>query len=403
MVDVPHAFRAMILHRKNALAVEQSMTDKKGNHFVLFLPLPTPPTHRHYQLKLSIFKNSKAIHETAELLYLSPFEANRIKCFFSRADTHQEPLLMLGTNGRGAMLRVHADWRRLNSRYDALLAANLNPDYPEDRHILLSRIRGWSVYQDFSTEICPDCLDGFGFDYDSRGYWYYHIPTGQGEHILLTIGIAMVPGQNMIVIEAKRHLNKSKKGRLPDDKPIRLILRPDIEDRNFHETTKAYLGPEKTFPAAIKSMSKGFRFQAAQDRCLLVKVNKGNFYIEPQWKYMVYRPFEAQRGLDPHSDLYSPGYFACTLLGNESIVLKAWAGPTKQALPKTSKVITKRVKKPYYQEQRFVDLETALRLALEHYVVQRGEYRTIIAGYPWFFVVDKQILPERQPAFIFIG
>jgi predicted glycogen debranching enzyme len=384
LVVVPHAFRAMILHHKNALAVEQSMTDQKGNHFALFLPLPTPPTHRCRQLKLSIFKNGQAIHETAELFYLSLKEADKIKCFFSRSDTHQDPLLMLGTNGRGAMLRVHADWRKLNSRYDALLSANLNQDYPEDRHIFLSRIRAWSVFQDFSTEIGPDCLDGFGFDYDSRGYWYYHIPTGQGEHILLTIGLAMVPGHNMILLEVKRHLSELKKGHLPDDKPIQLILRPDIEDRNFHETTKAYLGPEKTFPARITQMSKGFRFQPAQDRCLFVKVNQGNFYIEPQWQYMVHRPFEAQRGLDPYSDLYSPGYFVCTLLGNKSMVLKAWAGPTKQVLPKTPKIITKQIKKSYYQKQRFLDLETALKLAIEHYIVQRGDNRTIIAGYPWF-------------------
>jgi starch synthase (maltosyl-transferring) len=384
MVVAPHPFRAMIFDRKEALAVEQSITDQKGNHFALFLPQPTPPKHKGCQLKLAIFKNEKTIHATAELLYLSPQEANRVKCFFSRADTHQDPLLMLGTNGRGAMLRVHADWRRLNSRYDALLAANLNPNYPEDRHILLTRIRAWSVFQDFSTEIGPDCLDGFDCEHDSKGYWYYHIPTGQGEHIYLTIGIAMVPGQNMIVLEVKRHFSQSKKGGLPDDKPIRLILRPDIEDRNFHETTKAYLGPEKTFPASITSLAKGFWFQPAQDRRLLLKINQGKFYVEPQWQYMVYRPLEDQRGLDPHSDLFSPGYFACPLIGNQSVVLKAWAGSGKQALPKAPTIITKRTKKPYYQEQRFIDLETALKQALEHYVVQRGEYRTVIAGYPWF-------------------
>ena len=42
-------------------------------------------------------------------------------------------------------LRVAADWRRLDSRYDALLAANLNPDFPEDRRIMLTRCRAWGA------------------------------------------------------------------------------------------------------------------------------------------------------------------------------------------------------------------------------------------------------------------
>ena len=76
---------------------------------------------------------------------------------------------MLGTNGRGAMARAHAHWDRLPSRYDALLAANLSPAVPEDRRILLARLRGWVVFQGFSQEIGPDCLDAFGFDFDSWG------------------------------------------------------------------------------------------------------------------------------------------------------------------------------------------------------------------------------------------
>ncbi len=384
LLIAPHAFRATIRHRNNVLATEQSMQDRKGRHFALFIPQPPPPVHRSYELKLSIFTNGKAVHDSAQLLFLSPQEAGRIKCFFSRADTHQASPLMLGTNGRGGMLRAHSDWRKLESRYDALLAANLNPDFPEDRHILLSRIRAWSIFQDFSSEIGPDCLDGFGFDYNSKGYWYYHVPTGQGEHVLLTIGLAMVPDRNAIVMEINRLPSESKMGRLADEIPIRLSLRPDIEDRNFHETTKAYLGPEKSFPAAIEKVARGFRFQPHPNRTLWMKISQGDFFIEPQWQYMTYRPFEAQRGLDPHSDLFSPGYFSATLAGNKSITLKAWVGSVEKSPPKSSKIITKQLKRPYFQEKRLLDLETALRQALNHYVVQRGDFKTVIAGYPWF-------------------
>jgi predicted glycogen debranching enzyme len=164
-----------------------------------------------------------------------------------------------------------------------------------------------------------------------------------------------------------------------------LILRPDIEDRSFHETTKAYTGPENTFPEAISKIPKGFRFQPAQDRCLMMDVDKGEFHIDPQWQYMVYRPLEAQRSLDAHSDLFSPGYFACTLLGNSSITIKAFAGSFEKTIPDLpAKIFTEKIQKPYLQKQRFLDMETALRLALNHYVVQRKKLKTVIAGYPWF-------------------
>src|SRR5439155_24564964 len=51
--------------------------------------------------------------------------------------------LVLLTNGRGAMARLCVDLRRINSKYDCVLGANLHPTLPVDRHILAKRIRVW--------------------------------------------------------------------------------------------------------------------------------------------------------------------------------------------------------------------------------------------------------------------
>jgi starch synthase (maltosyl-transferring) len=100
-------------------------------------------------------------------LYLTTAGQVRVRKIFTRPRKRLSSIHMLGTNGRGAMCRAHAHWGRLPSRYDALLAANLSPDVPEDRRILLTRLRGWVVFQGFSQEIGPDCLDAFGFDFDA--------------------------------------------------------------------------------------------------------------------------------------------------------------------------------------------------------------------------------------------
>ena len=98
--------------------------------------------------------------------------------------------MALGTNGRGAVMRVYADGG-LRSRYDALLAANLNPAFPEDRQIMLTRLRAWVVYQGYSQAVAPEVLEEFGFDYRDGAWWRYQVLAGQGEHIILRLRAAM--------------------------------------------------------------------------------------------------------------------------------------------------------------------------------------------------------------------
>jgi starch synthase (maltosyl-transferring) len=56
---------------------------------------------------------------------------------------------------------------------------------------------------------------------------------------------------------------------------------------------------------------------------LMVWTERAGFFIETQWLYMVHHPQEAQRGQDPDSDLFSPGYFSGPLAGDQSEILGA--------------------------------------------------------------------------------
>ncbi len=377
-------FRASITENGVAMAVEESLIDANGKAFVLFRPLPVGGRHKPRTLRLSCYDPGGCAHHEAPLLYLTTARQIRVRKIFTRPRIRLSGIHMLGTNGRGAMTRAHAHWGQLPSRYDALLAANLSPDVPVDRRILLTRLRGWVVYQGFSQEIGPDCLDAFGFDFDAWGGWQYHIPSGQGQHVVVSIGIHMPPGKNAIQLVFYRHPAQGRKDRLADDRPVTLILRPDIEDRNFHETTKAFTGSEHRFPSAVTSRKKGFVFHPNPDHSLEVEAERADFFVETQWQYMVHHPQEAQRGQDPHSDLFSPGYFSGPLAGGESEILNARVpeaddGPVERAVD-----MRRRISRFFETSAQWEPPVAALKKALDQYIVKRDQHATVIAGYPWF-------------------
>ncbi len=59
------------------------------------------------------------------------------------SDLPSPDALVLLTNGIGGMARLCVDLGRVNSKYDCVLGANLNPNFPVDRHVFVKRIRVW--------------------------------------------------------------------------------------------------------------------------------------------------------------------------------------------------------------------------------------------------------------------
>ena len=303
---------------------------------------------------------------------------------FDRRTCLGEPLVTLGTNGRGAMSRARVSWGELESRYDALLAANLHPDFPVDRQVMLARCRAWVVHQGTSQAVGTDSLVRLGFDYASRSCWEYRIPVGRGRHIVLAVALELVAGENLLRIHFHRHRAADAAGALEDAAAVRLILRPDIEDRSFHETTKAFAGPEREYPAAVSAGRQGFTFSPHAPRRLEVLCDSGEFVSEPEWQYMVRRPIEARRGLDPDSDLFSPGWFRISLTGGQTATLSANATAEADAGRQQPRPTPHWVPGWFDSHPPRLPLGEALAQALDQYVVRRGSFHTVIAGYPWF-------------------
>ena len=390
LVRCASSFQARIMDGDRTVAAEISLAGAKGNsdHFALFLPLATPGTHKTNTLALSVYDladSEGCRHEVARLRLL-PRPANvRVKQNIKHSELLHEDFIFLGTNGRGAMLYSPVSWGNLTSRYDGLLAANLNPHYPEDRRMMFSRCRAWVVFQGYSQALNTDCLEMFRLATDCSGIWQYHIPTGQGEHVLITARVEMLKEQNAVALSLFRHPADQLPQRLADSKPVTIILRPDIENRNFHASTKAYQGPENQWPDAITAFSNGFLFAPEADHHLRVQISAGSFVAEPEWLYMVNRPKDARRGHDPDSDLFSPGYLSVAIEGNQTVTLWADAGFGNEMPPRESHIPHSMILAALEEEETGAETFTKiLKTSLDHYVVKRGDLKTVIAGYPWF-------------------
>jgi predicted glycogen debranching enzyme len=187
-----------------------------------------------------------------------------------------------------------------------------------------------------------------------------------------------------VVLSFFRHPADQLPNRLADSKPVSIILRPDIENRNFHASTKAYQGLEDQWPHTVTAFSNGFHFAPDADHHLKVQISAGSFTWEPEWLYMVHRPQDAQRGHDPDSDLFSPGYLSASVAGNQTVRLRADVG-SKNDIAQQKPTIPHSTALPISAESNGpATITRTLKTSLDHYVVKRGDLKTVIAGYPWF-------------------
>ncbi len=377
LVSAPRRF-SLILRNANgkAIAVHNSLRGKEG-FFYLVPPLADVESHERLNMHITVYGEEHSQRKDAELLRLAP-GISSAEISFGRKELRAAPRTFLATNGRGGMIHACVEWGELRSRYDAWLAANLCPNHPEDRHIMWSRSKIWMIYQAYSIELCLDNLEAFRLGSDKSGIWNFRVPAGNGRFVSVSLVLSMEEGRNAVRFSLIRNKLPQKTENLDNEKHVRFIVRPEIEDRGFHYETKASCGPEQNWPGVIRSSDKGFSFKPSSDRELVITSAKGHYKSAPEWHYMVYRANEAARGLDPNSDLYSPGYFELEMGGGDSVeitgqILCPW---DKQKIAFRSKIEV-----PPTADSSF---DVLLENSMKPYVVKRDELKTVIAGYPWF-------------------
>jgi predicted glycogen debranching enzyme len=296
--------------------------------------------------------------------------------------------LVLLTNGRGGMARLCVDLGRVNSKYDCVLGANLNPAVPVDRHVFVKRIRAWVNADGFISPL--DFKNLASFYAGSPAVWNFVANAGDGRTVEIELRAEMLAGENTTVFQFGRPTEKRAHGKqLPAEADVRLSVRVDIEDRNFHSETKRNAGADFHFasnthvlpPHASRfTPHTGFVFTPATDRQLHVFSDMGEYHPQPEWCENIPHPVEQTRGQTGSGDAYSPGWFEIPLAKGENatLVLTAETDTVGVQASACSGGTLKRELQPTASFGR------QLSNAAKQFVVRRDEGKTVIAGYPWF-------------------
>jgi predicted glycogen debranching enzyme len=374
LVKSEHHFIAELKNEKGeTLAHEKSLEQRAGKTFALFQPMDTPNQHRNLILKITMFEPGGIRRAEASVMQLCEEQNAKVITTCRAGEIHDRNRYAVCTNNHGALSQVRIGWAELRSKYDGLLIGNLDPNVPVDRHTMLTRCRAWVVSKGYSNELSLHCQKHFSVSDDGTVIWKFAVPVGEGLLIPLTAALQLHSDTNAIQLSFTREKAGQDPEHLPDDIAVSLILRTDIEDRNNHEVTKAIYGAETHWPQSIETQADGFIFSPAEDRKLKVSLAGGEFHSEPEWYYQIDHPVDRARGIDGHSDLFSPGYLKIDLNGNDCAKLVAGINDTPDFPPPALDT-----------ERDALSIEEAMHSAMQQFIVKRDEFQTVIAGYPWF-------------------
>ena len=358
-------FRATLEMQPQAIHIQSIAVG--GRHIACFPPRQSPA-----EAGLVVERHDAACQKIqATIRFLPPApQSTALESQLPVPDT-----LVLLTNNIGGMARLCVDLGRVNSKYDCALGANLNPTVPVDRHVFVKRIRVWVNADGFISPL--DFKSLTAFKAGPPAVWNFEANAGDGRTVEIELRAEMVAGKNTTVFNFGRPSEKSAHGKqLPADADVRLTVRVDIEDRNFHSETKRNGGADFHFSSSTRTLDgkAGFAFTPAPDRQLRVFADTGGYHPQPEWCENIPHPVEHTRGQTASGDAYSPGWFEIPLAkgASASLVLSAELEEATTA--------TQHLK----SQPAAAGFETQLECAAKQFVVRRDEGKTVIAGYPWF-------------------
>ena len=352
---------------------------------------------RELRLAMVAYAESGAVRTSSRLLVPPGGDAARVRLALSgedaRRDVHARTIL---SNGVGASAQMRVAWGEIESQYDATLAANPGADCPSDRVNIWARTRVWLQRDGYVREFDVRSVETFRADPAGRfARWDFMMPCGMGKAAAFAFEVSLADGVNAARLLVRRRSAGA------DEAPgrIRLVFRPDVEWRSFHGTTKAYTGPETSFPKSVRPSPRGFSFSPG-DGVFVMSVDGGDYHHEPEWKYNVAHPEEAERGQEGAGDLFSPGWISADLDVGESVAIVGEAvgvGPSRRP----------------EEPMRFhaapdglpakLPVPDAMSEALDLFIVRRGGLKTVIAGYPWFldwgrdtFIFMRGMIADRR-------
>ncbi len=281
----------------------------------------------------------------------------------------------LETNGRGGFASGTVSGANTR-RYQALLLTVQQPG--TDRYVLVNHIEEWlSVDGEqilLSTNLYPDTVHPQGYLHCTSFVsipwptWIYTYKRKTIQREILCIW-----GRDAALVRWKLT------DPMGDD--VVLTVRPMLTGRDYHA-----LHHENEQLSAQATINKGLvTWQPYQGLPVVRAFHSGTYRHAPDWYRQVRFPLEQERGLDFGEDWWSPGYFLLTLKPGEEQTLTFTSETVNRLdsadLAHKERARRMRVQKAVPDADR---LSNALRQAADSFLIQRGTYHTMIAGYPWF-------------------
>jgi predicted glycogen debranching enzyme len=297
----------------------------------------------------------------------------------------------LETNGIGGF--ASSTITGLNTRrYHGLLVAALTP--PTGRYVLLSKLEETLLIGDRSYELgtnqYPGVIHPQGYHYlvdfrlDPFPTFSYRISALASEELKGVVArprqevelkktVFLVHGENTVVIEYKL--------RSPIGGKVTLQLRPLVAFRDYHSLTheNSVLRPTCDYKPTLVS------FDPYPDLPPLhLSHNAQSADIHGKWFLNFQYARERERGLDFNEDLFNPCLLTFDLASDSARFIAALqpvdiARATELQQAEIARRVAIRAQSP--SENSFVE---QLTVASEQFLVDRGEHKSVIAGYHWF-------------------
>lgn len=276
-------------------------------------------------------------------------------------------------------------------RYHALLLTATIP--PAGRMVLVNGFDAWietgtEIFAISSQCYAPDVIHPNGasliesFEHEPWPRWRYR----SADDLVIEQEIFIPRGESAVFLAWRIVAGGGDPGSGQGDVNIQpgstpptttLKVRPFFSGRDFH---------------SMHHENSAFKFVAEQDgervTCrsydgipAVVAYSNGRYAHEPTW-YRNFLYFEEQaRGLDAIEDLASPGVFEFSLSRNPAVLMLAAEG---HAITEITSIEGRHAQVRNDELRRRDNFKSPLERAGDAYLVQRGEGKTLIAGYPWF-------------------
>lgn len=286
----------------------------------------------------------------------------------------KEWLIANGIGGYASSTVIGANTRKYHGLLVAALGENL------ERFLVLSRLNeelelSKGVYSISSNE-CPNYIES-GFKYQkffAKEYlpeFYYNV---KGVEIIKKIGICH--GENKIAVTYTIKANNNN---------VKFKISPIINFRSFHNTKSLYRDEQE-----IKGNCVRVKLNSEHNLYMNLSCGEYQEYYNTYYQNMYYR-IENERGLDDTESHYMPGVYEIPIMKNEEKIIEFVASvddlkafdmkANAEQIIRAEETRLQKVCKIYDAQD---EIEKALAIAADSFIIEKKYGKTIVAGYHWF-------------------